>query len=65
MAVVEMLLDEAGLGGSLCDLHLLAVTGGRERTGEDFRVLFASAGLRLEAVRATPSFPHVLKGVPE
>ena len=30
--VVEMLLSEDSMMGSLCDLHLLMVTGGAERT---------------------------------
>jgi len=64
VAVVEMLLEEPGYGGGLCDLHLLAVTGGRERTVEMFRVLLAGAGLHLAEVRATPSLPYVLMGVP-
>ena len=65
VAVVEMLLDESLFDGGLCDLHLLAVTGGRERTAADFQALFTRAGLRLEAVHATPALPHVLLGVPQ
>ena len=32
------------------DLHMLAVTGGRERTADEYRKLFAAAGLELKAV---------------
>jgi hypothetical protein len=32
------------------DLHMLAVTGGKERTVDEYRKLFAAAGLKLEKV---------------
>ena len=38
------------------DITMLAqTTGGRERTGQEFEDLLASAGLRLEAIHSTPS----------
>ncbi|MDI1481310.1 methyltransferase [Polyangium sp. y55x31] len=63
IVVVEMVLDEDGHGGGLCDLHLLAVTGGRERTRRDFERLFDAAGLRLTEVQRTRSFPRALVAV--
>lgn len=62
--ILELLLDDQGYGGGLCDLHLLVVSGGRERTREDFARLFALAGLRLDRVEATPALPHLFVGVP-
>ncbi|WP_240360113.1 acetylserotonin O-methyltransferase [Pyxidicoccus caerfyrddinensis] len=41
--VIEMLLE--GVSGGLLDLHMLVTTGGRERTGAEFRKLFELAGL--------------------
>ena len=38
------------------DVNMLAMTeGGTERTEKEFADLFESAGLRLEAIHATPS----------
>lgn len=47
--VFEMLLDEHSFSGSLCDLHLLTVTGGKERTKKQFDVLFENAGLAIDS----------------
>jgi SAM-dependent methyltransferase len=62
--ILELLLDEHEHGGGLCDLHLLAVSGGRERTRDDFERLLAAAGLRLDRVEATPALPHLFVGMP-
>ncbi|MDC3961052.1 methyltransferase [Polyangium jinanense] len=64
IAIVEMVLDEVGPGGGLCDLHLLAVTGGRERTRHDFERILDAAGLQLTRVQATPSLPQILVASP-
>jgi hypothetical protein len=56
--VVERLLPERARSGVntevyLIDLEMLALTpGGRERTEDEFRQLFAGAGLALSASRA-------------
>ncbi len=47
--VIEMLLEDDSSAGALCDLHLLAVTGGQERTRGDFERLAAQSGLKLTA----------------
>jgi hypothetical protein len=46
--VIELVLgtEDEDLGGGLLDLHMLATTGGRERTETQFRALFERAGLR-------------------
>lgn len=41
--------------GKWIDLEMLALPGGRERTEEEFRALFASAGFRLTRVVRNPS----------
>jgi hypothetical protein len=52
--VFEMLLDETSASGAQCDLHLLAVTGGRERTKDQYLQLCAGAGLHLAKVAQGP-----------
>ena len=64
LIVLELVLDEQRPEGGLCDLHLLAVTGGQERTRRQFEQLFSSAGLRLERVEPTPCLPQLLVAVP-
>jgi hypothetical protein len=46
------------------DLHLLAMSGGRERTRRQFEQLFSRAGLRLERVEPAPALPQLLVAVP-
>jgi hypothetical protein len=61
--IIEMLLPEAGVAGSLCDLHLLMTTGGRERTAEQFARLLTMAGFKLAAVRQLAALPSIIVGV--
>lgn len=61
--VVEMLLFEGGASGGLCDLHLLVITGGRERTAAEYGQLFLEAGFDLREVRPAAALPAVLVGV--
>ena len=46
------------------DLFMMAVTGGRERTEEEFAALLAGAGFRLDAVARTATPIRVIEGVP-
>lgn len=46
------------------DLFMMAVTGGRERTEEEFATLLAGAGFRLDAVVRTGTPICVIEGVP-
>jgi hypothetical protein len=59
--VLEMVLPDAGFGGSLCDLHLLAVTGGQERRLNEYQSLFLSAGLVLNSTSVGPGLVSVLR----
>lgn len=61
--LVELVVDEGGAGGALCDLHLMAMTGGRERTQAEFSELLGRAGFSLQAVERLPSVVSVLRGV--
>ncbi len=60
--VIEMVLPEAGVAGALCDLHLLMVTGGQERTEGGYASLLAVAGFDLIEVRHLPALPSILVG---
>jgi len=61
IVVAEMLIGEVGKPGfaPLLDLTMMVVLGGKERSLEEFQALFAAAGFRFTAVRAT-STPFVL-----
>jgi SAM-dependent methyltransferase len=64
LIILEMVLDEESPAGGLCDLHLLAVTGGQERTQRQFERLLSKAGLKLERIERTPALPQMLRAVP-
>jgi len=59
--IIEMLLSENTVSGSLCDLHLLAVTGGKERTQQEFSDIVNCAGLSLLKVKQTPTLVSILE----
>lgn len=61
--IVEMLVPEDGVAGSLCDLHLLMATGGQERTAAEYASLLTQAGFMLSEVRRLPALPSVLVAV--
>ena len=61
--VVEMVLQEAGSAGGLCDLHLLMVTGGKERTLPEYSALLDRAGFALDGMRELPALPSIIVGV--
>jgi hypothetical protein len=50
--------------GTLMDLNMLVLAGGRERTEGEFKELFESAGFELREVFPTPSGLNVIEGVP-
>jgi hypothetical protein len=49
--------------GKLLDINMMVVPGGQERTRDEFRRLFARAGLRLKRVIATESPVGILEAV--
>ena len=61
--LIEMIPTDDGAYGGLCDLHLLLVTGGRERTATEYRELLTRAGFEWLEVRALPTVPSVIVGV--
>jgi hypothetical protein len=64
--VIELLVDEIGTPGlqPLMDLNMMAMVTGRERSAEEFKAVFARAGLALADIRATGSLVSVLEAVP-
>lgn len=61
--VVEMVQSTSSFGGSLCDLHLLLATGGRERTEHELARLFDCAGFSLVRINKVAALPSVIVGV--
>ncbi len=59
--VVEMLLGENTGAGGLLDLHMLVMTGGRERTQAQFRELLAGALFEMIDVTPTQSVSSVIR----
>lgn len=64
--VVEHVLPEDSQPSfsRLQDLDMLVMTGGRERTEAEYRVLFAASGFSLARVIQTSAGVYVLEGVP-
>jgi hypothetical protein len=60
--VIEMVLPETGALGGLCDLHLLAVTGGKERTASQYHRLLEENGFSFRAMTPLPALPSVIVG---
>ena len=48
----------------LLDLHMMVSLGGRERSADDFRAVFASAGFELTKVVPLPGPVAVVEAVP-
>jgi O-methyltransferase domain len=56
--------DNAPQLGKFIDLEMMAFPGGRERTEDEFRRLFAAAGLKLARIVPTNAPLWVVEGVP-
>jgi hypothetical protein len=66
LLVVEMVMptDDAPHPALLLDITMLLLTGGRERTEDEYAALLARSGFRLERVIPTHSPVSVLEAVP-
>lgn len=60
--IVEMLIPEENVSGALCDLHLLVVTGGRERSGPEFERLLETSGFGVVDVRWITALSAIVIG---
>ena len=58
--VIEMLLEDNSSSGALCDLHLLSVNGGQERTLLTYEKLATKAGLKLQSCQKSSSLVSLL-----
>ena len=61
--LVEVVMPENGVAGSLCDLHLLMATGGRERTAAEYAALLGEAGFGFDGIRRISALPSTVAGV--
>ena len=66
LLLVEWGLSESNLPstGKLMDLVMLVLTGGKERTTEEYRELLASGGFRLQRVIPTASEYAIIVAIP-
>ncbi len=66
LLLVEWGLSEANLPstGKLSDLVMLVLTGGKERTIEEYRALLASGGFRLNQVIPTAAELAIIEAIP-
>jgi hypothetical protein len=66
LLLVEWGLSDANLPstGKLTDLIMLVLTGGKERTTEEYRELLASGGLRLNQVVPTATELVIIEAIP-
>lgn len=56
--------SEAAQRGVMADLHMMVITGGRERTELEYSALLSSAGFRLHRVIGTPAAESIIEAVP-
>jgi len=57
VSIIERLMPERAAddpAAVMLDLHMMAITGGKTRTLDEFKALFAAAGLKLIGVGVTP-----------
>jgi hypothetical protein len=66
LLLVEWSLAEANVAstGKLLDVVMLVLTGGKERTVEEYRELLTSAGFRLGKVTSTPTEYAIFEAIP-
>jgi hypothetical protein len=67
LLVVEHVIGAPNVSpsGKFMDLTMMVVTGGRERTCDEFAALFAEAGFRLLSIIPTATELSILEGAPE
>lgn len=67
LLLVEWTLHEGNLSsaGKLFDVVMLVMTGGKERTAEEYRQLLARAGFRMNEAIATSSESSIIEALPE
>jgi O-methyltransferase domain len=65
LLVIELVLPPGGEPsfGKWLDLHMLVMLGARERTAEEYRILFDAAGFELARVIPTKAGPAIVEAV--
>lgn len=63
LLIEQVITPDGGTFSTGSDLHMLIMTGGRERTEEEYRTLFAAAGFELTRVVPTESLVSLVEGV--
>jgi len=66
LLLLELMVGPANIPdpGKFMDVNMMAMTGGRERTAEQFSVLFEASGFTLGRVIPTQSPVFIVEGVP-
>jgi ubiquinone/menaquinone biosynthesis C-methylase UbiE len=66
LLVVEQVIPPGNepFSGKLIDLHMLVTLGGCERTADEYRGLFESAGFNLNKIIPTRSNVSIIEGIP-
>jgi SAM-dependent methyltransferase len=67
LLVIEAVIDPqngAGAPGKLLDVNMLVMTGGRERTADEFAALFRAGGFALERIVAANPTVNVIEARP-
>lgn len=67
LLVVDMVIDPAttsGSAGKLFDLNMLVMTGGRERTADEFASLYQASRFELTRVVSLPGDLAIIEGTP-
>ena len=64
--VIERVIPpgDAPAPGKLVDITMLLVTGGRERTRDEYAALLGAAGFALSAIAPTPAGIDVITALP-
>jgi len=65
--IIEAVIDPqtaAGAPGKLLDVNMLVMTGGRERTADEFAALYRAAGFELTRIVSANPTVNVIEGKP-
>ena len=61
LLIVEIVLEDSLANGHLCDIHLMAVTGGQERALDQYQQLLSANRFKIESVHNNGSFLSVIE----
>ena len=63
LLIIEMIVPEGNefSVSKLLDLEMMVITGGRERTGTEFREIVTSAGLNISQITPVKDDVHIIE----